>query len=125
MSVILVIVADKGKPHYALIAVVPTFYFLYSTHTTWLLRAFFTSAYLLLGERIAEQIFVTYPIGGGGADQPLAYGRFSITPRRKRNLRRRGTDAHSILNNSRSTRCILSNPVFVTNTSSPTCTPAF
>jgi hypothetical protein len=39
-----------------------------------LLRAFFTNAYPLLGERIAEKVFVTTPIGGGGAEQPLAFG---------------------------------------------------
>jgi hypothetical protein len=59
-----------------------TFVFCCESHTKsqWaadggdLLRAFFTNAYPLLGERIAEKVFVTYPIGGGGAEQPLAFG---------------------------------------------------
>lgn len=40
-----------------------------------LLRTFFTNAYPSLGERIANEIFVTYPIDEGrGAEQSVAFG---------------------------------------------------
>jgi len=86
VSAILVIVADKGKPHYALIAVVPTLLFLVLDTYYLALERCFRQSYnnfiekLHAGRVVAADLYAVTPTGSVVQTFFKSLGSFSIWP---------------------------------------------
>lgn len=86
VSAILVIVADKGKPHYALIALVPTLLFLVLDTYYLALERCFRQSYnnfiekLHAGRVVAADLYAVTPAGSVGRTFFKSLGSFSIWP---------------------------------------------
>ena len=86
VSAILVIVADKGRPHYALIALVPTLLFLVLDTYYLALERCFRQSYnnfiekLHAGRVVAADLYAVTPAGSIGKTFFKSLGSFSIWP---------------------------------------------
>lgn len=84
VSAILVIVADKGKPNFAYIALLPTFLFLTLDAYYLALEKSFRSSYndfvrkVHTGQAVAEDLFAVQPKGRESAHQRAALASFSV-----------------------------------------------